>query len=187
MILTFNSSPFCLLISCKFYVNDVYPNKKFYNHSMGKHRNFINPSPGASSPTRRGRSGFQERREIAYGTAVLLTTYILQPYKQKIACQRAVVAPAPPLIIALQVRKCHYPQRNPHWVPARRRVSYAADGAGGRQNACVARRTGSRSPLLRGGTRISANGEYRGARAPTFDLRRGRRAVCDGKGIQDTL
>ena len=41
MILTFNSSPFCLLIWCKFYVNDVYPNKKFYNHSMGKQRNFI--------------------------------------------------------------------------------------------------------------------------------------------------
>ena len=121
--------------------------------------NFINPPPGVSSPTRRGRSGFQERREIAYGTTVLLTTYILQPYKQKIACQRAVVAPAPPLLIALQLRKCHYPQWDPHRVPAGQRVVYAADGVGGCQNACVARRTGSRSPLSRGGARIGANGK----------------------------
>ena len=43
------------------------------------------------------------------------------------------------------------------------------------------------SPLARKHTRKCKWGITRRARAPTFGLGRGRRAVCDGKGIQDTL
>ena len=83
--------------------------------------------------------------------------------------------PPPPLFIALQSRKCHYPQWSPHRAPAKQRVLYAAEGGGASE--CLRRATDrfALPPLAR----RRAWREYRGARAhfrsgagPTRSVRR---------------